>query len=209
VKKIICVLSFAFSFSTLAQERFALNSKSLSIPTDRAVIVRNAQTPDIVQVTFLVPMANSVCMQYATRPVQRICYQPERIYRYQRVCESRPIPAPRGPNGRGPRYNPPGHQVCRDVRVLAETRQLPYDCSYVESYCAQYGTNLRTETDRVRIKFKLPPLGGSEEQTFAVTARQKNYDGANVEYIIVPQSDNLEVVKKGILGYDSFVIREK
>lgn len=214
MKRLITLMALTLSVGAFAQERVVLTSKSASVNSDRAVLVRTAQTPDKVEITFQVPMANSVCEDYRTRIVPRMCVHEEPITRTRQVCENVPVP-PSNPNApRGPRYNPPTRRVCKDVTERVGTRRVTRDCSYTESYCARYGTSVSTESDKVKIKFKnLPALGGSEEETFSVTAKQRSYDGANVEYDITPittaEGRTYEVKKKGILGYDSYVIESK
>jgi hypothetical protein len=197
------------SQTALAQDRVVLNQKSVSVPTDRAILVRTADTPKKVEVTFQVPMANSVCEDYRTRIVPRMCTRTVQTRTGSRLeCVERPVP-PSNPNApRGPRYNPPSQRVCREVPVY-RTSQYRYDCSYTESYCARYGTNVVTESDEVKIKFDLPALAGTEEETFFVSAKQRRFDGTNVEYEILPDNESYKVDKKGILGYDSYVIELK
>jgi len=57
----------------------------------------------------------------------------------------------------------------------------------------------------------LPNLGGTEEDTFMVVASQRSIDGTNVVYSITPMQTvaPYSVEKKGILGFDSYVIETK
>jgi hypothetical protein len=209
MKKIITLLALTVSVGAFAQEKVILNSKEVRVNTDRAILVRTADTPKKVEVTFQVPMANSICEDYRTRIIPRMCIRTEQVRTgTRRECRDVVI-TPSNPNApRGPRYNPPTRRECRDVPVYT-TRQYRYDCSYTESYCARYGTNVSTESDKVKIRFDLPALAGSEEETFVVTAKQRTYDGSNVEYDIIPENESYDVKKKGILGYDSYVIEVK
>ncbi len=219
MKNLLAFAILTASVGAFAQERLVLNSKEVSINASSATIVRTSKTADKVEITFQVPMANSICAETRQVLVPRTCYTQERIYTIQRVCKDVvvTIPAPpRGPNYRG--SNAPTTRVerrCEDVRVdTGRVRQIPYNCSFTTTECARYATVNSTESDKVKIKFKnLPKLGGSEEETFTVTARQRSYDGSNVVYDIKPVSTlnnaEYEVDSKGIFGVDSYVIQPK
>ncbi len=217
MKKLLSLLALTLSVGAFAQERVVLTSKSTSIGTDSAIIVRTAATPDKVELTFQVPMANSICLESRVRVVPRTCSRTENVYSTRRVCRDVVVSTPTRPQGpTGPRYNPPTQtrRECHDERYVVSTRRIIYDCSYSESYCARYGTDVNRESDKVKIKFKdLPNLGGTEEETFKVVARQRSYDGENVVYDITPittaEGREYEVKSKGILGFDSYVIQPK
>ena len=209
MKNLIALLALTVSVGALAQEKVLLNSKDVRVDTDRAILVRTADTPKKVEVTFQVPMANSVCEDYRTRVIPQMCVRTEQVQTgTRRECRDLVITPSNTSVPRGPRYNPPTRRECYDVAVYT-TRQYGYDCSYTESYCARYGTNVSIESDKVKIKFDLPALAGSEEDAFIVTAKQRTYDGSNVEYDVIPENGSYEVKKKGILGYDSYVIEVK
>ena len=213
MKKMMTLLALTISVGAFAQDRVVLNSKSVSVNSASAILVRTAQTPDKVEVTFSVPMANSYCADPRTDYIRQTCHRSESVYRTQTVCRNVDTTPPRtGPVG--PNYNPPRttSRVCTQERTYVGTRQVPYNCSYTRSWCAQYATNVSTESDKVKIKFKdLPNLGGTEEDSFQVTARQRSQDGENVVYdISVIQSvAPYKIEKKGILGYDSYVVEQK
>ncbi len=79
-----------------------------------------------------------------------------------------------------------------------------------QSKCVKYDKVTTNEADKVKIKFeKLPALGGSEEETFSVKAVQRRIDSENVIYTITSSTNSHVVIKKGILGYDSYVIELK
>lgn len=206
MKHLIAVLALAFSVGAFAQERVELNSKKISVKSDKALLVRSAKTPSKLEITFLVPMANSVCERYSTRVVvvtsSSQCGYVERSsgYTTRTVCVQR---------------NPRNNQCVRTrtERVPVVSR-YPRTCPVTETYCSQYGTTTSYESDKVKIKFKnMPKLGGSEEETFTVKARQRSYDGENVVYDIEPTStlngNVYEVKSKGALGYDSYTISPK
>ena len=215
MKKLITLLAITISVGAFAQERVVLRSKSVHVNDSRAILVRTAETPDKVEVTFEVPMASSVCLDPRIEYIRRTCYRTETVYQTRQVCRNvTTTPAPRPNTPTGPRYNPPTEtrRVCTNERVYVGTRQIAYDCSYSRSWCAQYGTNVNTESDKVKIKFKdMPNLGGTEEDTFEVIAQQRSRDGENVVYDINPLQTVVpyKVEKKGILGYDSYVIEPK
>jgi hypothetical protein len=76
--------------------------------------------------------------------------------------------------------------------------------------CVKYEKVTTNEADKVKINFeKLPALGGSEEETFSVKAVQRRVDSENVIYTITSSTNSHVVIKKGILGYDSYVIELK
>lgn len=224
MKHLLALLVLTVSVGAMAQqeERVVLNQKEVSVNSDRAILVRTAQTPDKVVVTFKVPMASSFCADSRTEYVRRTCNTTESVYRTQEVCRNvtTTTPASTSTGPRGPRYNPgtgavtTTRRVCSIERVYAGTINRPYDCSYYNDYCVRYGTDVRTESDTVKIKFKdLPNLGGSEEETFRVAAQQRTQDGANVVYDInvlsTAEGRNYEVKSKGIFGIDSYVIESK
>ena len=224
---LLAMLVLTVSVGAIAQEgqRVLLNSKEVSVNSDRAILVRTSQTPDKVTVTFQVPMASSVCLDTRTQYNRRICHRSENVYRTREVCRNVTTTTPStSSTPRGPRYtgnNPSGsnsttttRRVCTQERELVRVNTIPYDCSYTTTYCAQYGTDVRRESDKVKIKFKnLPNIGGSEEETFSFTAKQRQYDGTNVEYDInvltTVENREYEVKEKGILGFDSYVIQSK
>lgn len=208
MKSIIALLALTLSVASFAQERKILDQKKESVSSDSAILVRTANTPNVVEVTFMVPMANSYCADPRVETVYRTCERRDTYYTTQRQCRMEPVP-PSNPNApRGPNYRPPMREVCRDVQV-PRTRIVRYDCSYSRSWCAHYGTDVSREADKVKIKFKnMPALGGTEEEEIKVSARQREKNATNVLYDI-EVSDKYEVVKKGILGFDSYVIQPK
>jgi hypothetical protein len=204
MKKLIALLALTLSLTAVAQERVVLNSKDISVNNAEAIIVRTSETPSVVEVVFQVPMAQQVCQAYGTRIVVVTsgsqCGYSERVtgYTTRTVCT---------------RTNPHNGQCLRtETQRIPVVQRYARSCSVSETYCASYGTVTRYESDKVRIKFKnLPALGGTEEDTFSVRARQRSYDGENVVYDITPMQTVVPylVEKKGILGYDSYVIEVK
>jgi hypothetical protein len=80
------------------------------------------------------------------------------------------------------------------------------------SHCVSYAKITTYEADQLKLNFKnLPQLGGTEEDIFAVSARQRRLDSENVVYDIstVQSITPYEIIKKGILGYDSFTFKLK
>jgi hypothetical protein len=68
------------------------------------------------------------------------------------------------------------------------------------------------EADKVKISFKkLPALGGSEEDSFKISSRQRSLNSENVVYEITALETVAPyfVLPKGILGYDSYSIELK
>ena len=206
MKNLLALLVLTVSAGAFAQERVVLNSKEVSVKADKATLVRTSSTPSIVTVTFQVPMANSICERSATRLILVTsgsqCGYSARVtgYTTRTICRAT-----------NPRT---GACLRTEIERVPVITNYPNSCQVVESYCAQYGTVTSYESDEVRIKFKnLPDLGGSEEETFLVKAKQRSYDVENVEYEISPvqtlNGQEYEVKKKGIFGYDSYVIEPK
>ena len=216
MKKFITILTLSLTVAAFAQEvavvetpsqpsveRVLLNAEEVYATTDHAVLVRTSETPDTVKVTFQIPMANSVCERYDTRPMlitsAMQCGQDRFIARIRLadVCTRR---------------NPVSNQCLRtEARYEDRVSYRSRSCYVPQQYCASYGTNVRTESDEVKIKFKLADLAVGEEETFDVKAQQKNYDGANVVYDITPIQVKapVQVKSKGWFGKDSYIIDEE
>jgi hypothetical protein len=214
MKKFIMLLTLSLTMSAFAQDatvtapvvdpdRVELNAENVYVNNDHAVLVRTSQTPDTVKVTFQIPMSERVCNRYDTRPVLVTstlqCGQ-DRVVVQVRVADV------------CTRQNPITHQCLRmeqrfENRVTYRTRS----CYVPQQYCAEYGTAVQTSPDEVKIKFKLADLAQGEEETFSVKAQQKNYDGSNVVYEIVPMQTKVpvKVKSKGWFGTDSYVIDEE
>lgn len=80
------------------------------------------------------------------------------------------------------------------------------------SRCVEYAKVTTNEADKVKISFKnLPALGGTEEDTFKVTSRQRGLDRENVVYEVSTIKTTLPyiIISKGILGYDSYSVKLK
>ena len=205
MKKFMTILALSLSVATFAQEveKVQLNAEHVYVNSDHAVLVRTSETPDTVKVTFQIPMANSICEQYGTRPMlitsSLQCGEDRFITRVHvaDVCTRR---------------NPVSNQCLRtetryDDRVTYRSRS----CYVPQEYCVSYGTHMRTEADEVKIKFKLADLAAGEEETYDVKAQQKTYDGGNVVYDITPIQVKapVKVKSKGWFGADSYVIDEE
>jgi hypothetical protein len=204
MKKLMTISAVAISLSCFAQERIILTSDEVNVTSTEAILVRTAETPDIVRVKFNVPMSNSVCEAYSTRFVLVTsgaqCGYNEYVsgYTTRTICL---------------RTNPQNGKCLRiETQRIPVIQRHPRTCQVPETYCSSYGTITNYETDEVKIKFKkLPELGGTEEDTFMVKARQKSYNGQNVIYeissiqTVVPYT----VKSKGLFGFDSYVIEVK
>jgi hypothetical protein len=194
---------FLIPMTSMAQERVILNGDKITTSREQAILVRTSATPETVRVTFQVPMSESICERYETRYVwvtsESQCGVDQRMtYNRQTVCTRR---------------HPQTQQCLRsEVRMVPVVQRYPRSCQVPENYCARYGTITRFEADEVKIKFKnLPNLGGTEEDTFLVRARQRSYSGENVVYEITPLQTvaPYEVKSKGFMGMDSYVIKLK
>lgn len=189
--------------SVFAQEKVLLESSEVTVNDTQAILVRTNKTPKKVKLTFKVAMSESVCEQYDTRYVLRTSgsycgYATTYRIINERICTRRN----------------PGNNAC--VRYENRQRRVAYTtartCRVPETYCSRYGSATSYGTDKVVFKFKgLPALADSEQDTFAVSARQKNYGGSNVVYDVQAlETVQPYVIKdRGFLGSDRFVIKVK
>lgn len=210
MKKIFALLTLALSLGAFAQEYEAspivLDSKKINVSSSSATVVRTNQTPGTVELSFLVPMANSVCERYETRHVMRTSgaycgYDTfTRRVRTGRVCV---------------RTNPHNNECLRwGDTFRTETHRRPRTCMVPETYCARYGTATSFERDSMKIQFKnLPALADSESETFTIEATQKRYDSGSVVFEVKPLETlrEYEVKRKKILFFktDTYIIQEK
>lgn len=220
MKKILALLVLTVSVGAIAQVE--MNSDEVEVRGDQSIIVRTSKTPDKVKLTLNnIPVQSSVCNEVAYRQYNSICTNTVPVREERVTCrdivETRPTPS----TPRGPRYNGTSAPTTTTTtrRVCTKTyatvyRQVSTPCIRTESYCAKPGISTSYTSDSVKIKFKdLPALGGSEQETFSITAEQKDVDNSNIIYRITPintiNNKAYEVVKKGILGFDSYVIQSK
>jgi len=206
MKRTIVFLALVLSFSAFAQESVILSSKSESVNASEAIAVRTNKTPDTVEISFRIPMANSICERYETRHTLRTsslhCGNEYRIRRVtERVCT---------------RTNPHNKKCLNYENRTREIRTShARTCMVPSTFCAQYGTATSYKRDTMKIRFKnLPALADSESETFLISAEQKNYDGSNVIYEVKPLETLREykVSQKKVLGLfkvDSYVVEEK
>lgn len=208
MKKTIALLALVLSLGAFAQEatKIELNAEKIDVNASSALVVRTNKTPGTVELTFRVPMANSVCERYETRHVLRT----------SGVYCGYDIMTRRISNGRVcVRTNPHNGQCLNWQETWREERiQRPRTCMVPETYCAAYGTATSYETDSMKLKFKdLPALGDSESETFSVVATQKRYDSGSVVYEVkaVETLREYEINRKKILFFktDTYVISEK
>ena len=209
MKKAIALLTLVLSLGAFAQEadtRIELNAEKIDVNASSAIVVRTNKSPGTVELTFRVPMANSVCERYETRHVLRS----SGVYCGYDYFERRV------PTGRVcTRTNPHNGQCLRyDQTYRIERVQRPRTCMVPETYCAQYGTATSYENDSMKIKFKdLPALADSESETFSIVATQKRYDSGSVVFEVKPLETlrEYEIKRKKILFFktDTYVVEEK
>lgn len=208
MKKTIALFALVLSLGAFAQEaaKIELNAEKINLDAPSAIVVRTNKTPGTVELTFRVPMANSVCERYETRHVLRT----------SGVYCGYDIATRRVSNGRRcVRTNPHNGQCLNYQETWREERiQRPRTCMVPETFCAAYGTATSYETDSMKLKFKdLPALGDSESETFSVVATQKRYDSGSVVYEVkaVETLREYEINRKKILFFktDTYVISEK
>ena len=91
--------------------------------------------------------------------------------------------------------------VCTKRRHTGKTRR-----------CVQRVRKTAAEVDRSRINFKnAPVLGGSEQDVFKLKGIQKKVDSENVIYELnaLETVHPYSIIKRGVLGYDSYSLELK
>jgi len=208
MKKTIALLALVLSFGAFAQDavKIELNAEKIDVNASAATVVRTNKTPGTVELTFRVPMANSVCERYETRHVLRS----SGVY-----CGYDTFTRRMSTGRQCVRKNPYNNECLQWADTYrTETTQRPRTCMVPETYCAAYGTATSYETDSMKLKFKdLPALGDSESETFSVVATQKRYDSGSVVYEVkaLETVREYEINRKKILFFktDTYVISEK
>jgi hypothetical protein len=208
MKMITALLGLILSVVGHAQDnpRVELNAEEISVGAASAVVVRTNKSPDTVELTFRVPMANSVCERYETRYVVRASgaycgydYFQRRVRMGQQCV----------------RRNPQNNQCLRWADTYRIERvQTPRICPVPETYCAQYGTRTTYENESMKLKFKnLPALGDSESETFSIAATQRRYDSGSVNFEVTPMETlrEYQIKRKKILFFKTktYVVEEK
>lgn len=208
MKKTIALLALVLSLGAFAQEatKIELNAEKIDVNASSALVVRTNKSPDSVELTFRVPMANSVCERYETRMVMRSsgAYCGYDTFT-RRVSTGRQCV----------RKNPYNNECLQWADTFrTETVSRPRTCMVPETFCAAYGTATSYETDSMKLKFKdLPALGDSESETFSVVATQKRYDSGSVVYEVkaVETLREYNIKRKKILFFktDTYIVEEK
>ena len=122
------ILFFA-SFANASE--VLLNNEKIDIQSSSATVIRTNQTPETVEISFLVPMENSICERYETRMVLRTSGVECGYDVYTRTIST----------GRTCiRSNPQGHCQKWADTYRTETVRRPRTCMVPETFCAQYGT---------------------------------------------------------------------
>ena len=205
MSKLFTFCFFFLSLNALAQESIVINASKLTSRTQQVILVRTAYSPNKTELTLPVQMQHRVCMQNSLRTVFRQS-GPECGYDYveRRVPGERYCTETR-PNGQCSRWR-------QDHRI--EHVQVARSCYVQEVYCARYGTETRIKYDDMTLAFKgLPALGGSESETYLVTARQKEFDSGSVKYEVKALStlQPYQIKKKktflGIGNEDDFEVK--
>jgi hypothetical protein len=204
MKKMMTLLALTISVGAFAQDTKVLDSSDVSVRTPNATLIRTSQTPNKVEIMFNnIPMTSYECVESRNIEVRYQCGQTAPVVigtRREPFCIQ---------------YYPNTNR-CRTMgtRQVPVTRTETRYCTRYETQCLRHADIVRMGSDKVKIKFKgLPNLGGTEQETFEVVASQNGRDSLNVVYSIRPiQTINnaaYAVEKKGILGYDSYVIEPK
>lgn len=208
MKKTIALLALVLSLGAFAQEatKIELNAEKIDVNASSALVVRTNKSPESIELTFRVPMANSVCERYETRMVVRSsgAYCGYDTFT-RRVSTGRQCV----------RKNPYNNECLQYAETFrTETVSRPRTCPVPETFCAAYGTATSYETDSMKIKFKdLPALGDSESETFSIVATQKRYDSGSVVYEVkaVETLREYNIRRKKILFFntDTYIVEEK
>ena len=193
------------SISAFAQERIELRKPEINVGADRAIVVRTNRSPETVELTFRVPMVNSVCERYETRYVVRTSGIHCGYDSYERRVPVGSVCVRSNRHGKCQRF---------ETTYRFERVQRPRTCTVPESYCTQYGTATSWEEDSMKIKFKnLPALADSESETFSIVATQKRYDSGSVVFEVKPLETlrEYEVNRKKILFIktDTYEVTER
>lgn len=203
------IVGFAVLFVTMASfaknTEVLLNSERVDVSTSSATVIRTNATPETVEISFLVPMENSICERYETRMVYRTSGIECGYDVFTRTINT---------GKRCIRTNPQGACLQWADTYRTETVRRPRSCMVPESFCAQHGTATTYEKDSMKIKFKdLPALGDSETEKFTVAARQNTFGSGNVVYDVKPLETLREykVTQKKFLFWkrDFYIVEEK
>lgn len=205
IKAIALQTLLLLSVSAFAQERIELRKAEINVGADSAIVVRTNKTPDTVELTFRVPMENSVCERYDTRYVVVTSGLQCGYDYYERRVPAGSVCVRSDRHGRCHRF---------ETTYRIERVQRPRTCTVAQSYCTQYGTATSYEEDKMKIRFKdLPALGDSESETFSITATQKRYDSGSVVFEVKPLETlrEYEVNRKKILFIktDTYEVTER
>jgi hypothetical protein len=198
-------LSIVFSITSFAQETIELDSEQVEVRASEAKVIRTNRTPETVEISFLVPMANSVCERYETRYVTHtsgsLCGWDTHVRRIPvgQVCV---------------RTNHSGRCILWQDTFREEVVHFPRTCTLPDTFCAERGTATTFERDTMKVRFKnLPALSDSESETFKISARQKNYNGRNVVYDVraIKTLRDYKISQKKFLFWkrDAYVVEEK
>lgn len=206
MKKIISNALLMLSFASMANAtEIVLENEKMEVSASSATVVRTNKTPETVEISFLVPMENSVCQRYETRMVYRTSGIDCGYDVYTRTIST----------GRTcVRMNPQGHCVQWADTYRTETVRRPRSCMVSETFCAEYGTATTFEKDSMKIKFKdLPALGDSESEKFTISAQQRTYGSGNVVYDVkaLETLREYKVTQKKFLFWkrDFYIVEEK
>jgi hypothetical protein len=206
MKKFGCTAFLILLFASIANaSEVLLNNEKIDIQSSSATVIRTNQTPETVEISFLVPMENSICERYETRMVLRTSGLDCGYDVYTRTVST----------GRTCiRMNPQGQCQRWADNYRTETVRRPRTCMVPETFCAQYGTATTFEKDSMKIKFKnLPALGDSESEKFTIAAKQKSYGSGNVNYDVkaLETIREYKVTQKKFLFWkrDFYIVEEK
>ncbi len=206
MKKFSCTAFLILLFASIANaSEVLLNNEKIDIQNSSATVIRTNQTPETVEISFLVPMENSICERYETRMVLRTSGLECGYDVYTRTVST----------GRTCiRMNPQGQCQRWADNYRTETVRRPRTCMVPETFCAQYGTATTFEKDSMKIKFKnLPALGDSESEKFTIAAKQKSYGSGNVNYDVkaLETIREYKVTQKKFLFWkrDFYIVEEK
>ena len=203
MKKLITIVALTLSVGAFAQVTEVLDKSDETVGSSKATLIRTLDTKDKFEVTFQnIPLEFYRCTQSHVQTRTYACGTTSH------QVGTRNVPT-------CVEYYP-GTNRCRrmETRTVPVMRNETRYCTSTDVICDQKQWVTESTNDKVKIKFKnLPDLAGTETESFLVEAFQKDRDFSNVSYRITPISTlngaTYVVEKKGILGYDSYVIEPK
>lgn len=195
--KTIFMSVLLFMCSLVQANEVELDSQEINLSSNIVTLIRDARTPDKVKLSVPVPLTFNVCVRYDTRVVfgQHESCGYDTIWRWEcrDVCvRSKPCDS--------------GHSSCGCIEWENRCGNYPTNvmrsCYHPETYCAEYGQQVRSDRRKVTISFKdAKVLSDSEQEKFNLSLVQKYQDGTNADLSFADPSGFYEVQTSEFLGF--------